>query len=515
MGLVLAACSSSTTPSDGGGATGGRGGQATAGTTGGTGGATKSSSTSPGTGGAGAGGVGTGGAGAGGAGTGGAGAGGAGTGGASGPQWTATHPTPGNWGNQACSIWFSVTTLSSTSSTISGLTYRCGSAVGANQGGPITNGVFQSGNTSVTFTDGNTATVNAGGCSFTATAGADQCRPSASGGAGGTSQADASANGGAGGRDAGPDLVADAVRTDGALDVNTAGLDAGLDSSELDGGAKDVAADTSADLGGTSPGLDGGAASAVDGGSADGGAGCGLCGALEECWNGQFCVAKSVSVANGAFTIDATEVSAGQYASWLASSPPLDGQPSYCSWNTTYTPSCSWPTVAGLEKRPVVCVDWCDAYAYCARIGKRLCGGIGGGESAFAAYSSATTSQWFNACTSGGVNTYPYGKSFGAGKCNDYSVGGVDGPAVDVGSMTACQSSVAGYQGVFDLNGNVSEWEDSCDAQTGASDNCRVRGGIWMDTLLSGMSCALDKTVARSGASYGVNRSTGFRCCSR
>jgi hypothetical protein len=34
---------------------------------------------------------------------------------------------------------------------------------------------------------------------------------------------------------------------------------------------------------------------------------------------------------------------------------------------------------AGSGNFPITNVDWCDAYAYCAGIGKRLCGKIGGG----------------------------------------------------------------------------------------------------------------------------------------
>ena len=32
---------------------------------------------------------------------------------------------------------------------------------------------------------------------------------------------------------------------------------------------------------------------------------------------------------------------------------------------------------------PQVCVDWCDAYAYCKAVGKRLCGRIGTGANLY------------------------------------------------------------------------------------------------------------------------------------
>ena len=36
---------------------------------------------------------------------------------------------------------------------------------------------------------------------------------------------------------------------------------------------------------------------------------------------------------------------------------------------------------AAKAERPVVCVDWCDAQAYCRAAGKRLCGRIQTGAS--------------------------------------------------------------------------------------------------------------------------------------
>jgi len=77
------------------------------------------------------------------------------------------------------------------------------------------------------------------------------------------------------------------------------------------------------------------------------------------------------------FCIDTTEVTRSQYEVWLATSPSTSGQISDCTCNDSYESSCPWgdpewpPGSQG--DHPVVCVDWCDAYAYCQAVGKHLC----------------------------------------------------------------------------------------------------------------------------------------------
>ena len=260
--------------------------------------------------------------------------------------------------------------------------------------------------------------------------------------------------------------------------------------------------------------LDGGAADANDGAadsSLEDAAACSTCGALEECWNGELCVAQSVAVTGG-YSIDATEVTRSQYEAWLATSPdPSAGQPPYCTWNASYTPQCEWPP-ATKGSHPVVCVNWCDAYAYCQAVGKRLCGRIGGGAIGYGDIANAALSQWYNACSSNGANAYPYGDTYDGQTCN----GGNSGllTTASVGTLDGCQSSVAGYTGVYDQSGNAWEWEDACDAVVGAQDGCRLRGGAH-DYDASGLRCDVDNYLMSTYFVRGdVHPTVGFRCCS-
>ena len=239
------------------------------------------------------------------------------------------------------------------------------------------------------------------------------------------------------------------------------------------------------------------------------------CGPLEECKKG-LCVAKLVPITGG-YSIDATEVTRDQYAAWLGTSPSTTGQSSECYWNLDFAADANCmggPAVlqgSGGGNRPQECVDWCDAYAYCKGVGKRLCGKIGGGASDFGDFADATTSQWFAACSSGGQNDYPYGDTYDGITCNGY-----DSPystTVPVASMSACQSSTSGYVGVYDLSGNVFEWEDSCDGNTGNPVCCHVRGGSISYFPYGGSSFRCD-TGDCFDRDYDEGFFIGFRCCS-
>ena len=233
-------------------------------------------------------------------------------------------------------------------------------------------------------------------------------------------------------------------------------------------------------------------------------------GAVSGCRGGN--VASMVVLPEG-YSIDSTDVTRCQYQAWLDTNPSVETQDPWCVWNTSFEPTgregldCGFPAVAGGDL-PVVCVDWCDAFAYCEGVGKRLCGRIGGGANEMEDYADAAKSQWHNACTSGGQYYYTYGDSYDYGsKCNDADHAA--GELTAAGSLVTCQSPDRAYSGVFDLSGNVWEWEDSCEKQLGETDYCQMRGGSLASP--EWYSSCMEESWAIREAREG---NLGFRCCS-
>ncbi len=211
---------------------------------------------------------------------------------------------------------------------------------------------------------------------------------------------------------------------------------------------------------------------------------------------------KITPAAGGFYCIDKTEVTQQQYSAWLASNPSTSGQVSGCSGNSSFVPACAYNPV-NKAAFPVSCLDWCDAYAFCKGIGKRLCGKIGGGAVAASGTANAAQSQWYNACSQGGARLYPYGNlyDFGA-NCNGLDSSNVGTTAA--GALALCQG---GYPNIFDMSGNVREWEDSCDG----SGNCAQRGGGYLDHDTS--SPSLKCTSAETAKRMDTSDQRGFRCC--
>lgn len=207
------------------------------------------------------------------------------------------------------------------------------------------------------------------------------------------------------------------------------------------------------------------------------------------------CVRGRVTV--DTYKIDSTEVTRGQYALFLAAkNGNTSGQVAECAANTTYVPEYQWPPSITDYDKPVTYVDWCDAAAYCSWAGGRLCGKIGGGA-ATGYWADPATRQMLHACEGPSGNAYPYGNSFVAGRCND-------GAIAPVATFIPCNG---GYAGLFDLSGNVAEWEDQC---TTVDDSCYTRGRAPTGTAAADTRCdKLHSYMRLKGTDW-----LGFRCCS-
>lgn len=206
---------------------------------------------------------------------------------------------------------------------------------------------------------------------------------------------------------------------------------------------------------------------------------------------------------NSSYCVDRTEVTVTAYEGFLVNAPSVDSQAPECAWNTDFTPSGSWPPTPGTGDRPVTFVDFCDAAAFCKTTGKRLCGSMGGGPLPFGSFADATASEWFNACSESDKRTYPYGNTYDGNACNgtDYGVGS----PVKTGSAAKCEG---GFQGLLDMSGNVFEWENSCADTTGATDQCRIRGGGF-NSNATNLQCDIAADATRNTAGITI----GFRCC--
>ena len=215
-----------------------------------------------------------------------------------------------------------------------------------------------------------------------------------------------------------------------------------------------------------------------------------------------------IEIDDAGYCIDSTEVTQAQYQLFLsAKAGDAGGQISECSGNVDYQPipgaACTGNRFDPLNgDYPVTCIDWCDAVAYCAWAGGRLCGRVGGGPLAQRELPTSVD-EWYRACAHGIERTFPYGDAYDASACNGAHPG--DGAAAPVGSPS-CQG---GFPGIFDMSGNAAEWEDFCRIPDGGVNQCEARGGGW-GAPESQLRC---DGVNNFSAPTTRAASIGIRCC--
>ena len=147
------------------------------------------------------------------------------------------------------------------------------------------------------------------------------------------------------------------------------------------------------------------------------------------------------------YCIDERVVTYGEYKKFVdTKGGDFSGQPPECEWNKDYNPKSEYFTLyedlgpmrcgPSLDEAepgyPVNCVDFCDAWSFCAWSGKRLCGLRGAKpgkvhkvsmsndvseiDAAFAVVRT-TKDEWFNVCSQGGTSEYPYGNKYVSSTC--------------------------------------------------------------------------------------------------
>jgi formylglycine-generating enzyme required for sulfatase activity len=168
---------------------------------------------------------------------------------------------------------------------------------------------------------------------------------------------------------------------------------------------------------------------------------------------------------------------------------------------------------------PVVGVDWFDAVGFCAFYNKHLCGKIGGGgpvDSTSSAVYDKAQGEWFNACSRGGARAFPYGATYDSQACNGADFGSPHANQPNAAGQTP--TCAGGFDGLFDMSGNVQEWLDSCETPsphlaqcTDAGPQCDLcrSGGGGFASPESRLGCGGGDLLLRDEHFA----DTGFRCC--
>jgi len=243
-----------------------------------------------------------------------------------------------------------------------------------------------------------------------------------------------------------------------------------------------------------------------------------------------------VPTANGTtYCIDSREVSQGEYFEFLKAFLVDPTGPAYSEKRPDVGP---WPTTTGCEgngslmpnfgasettcettptsfsrtnqypNMPVACVDWCDAYAYCAWAKKRLCGRIGGGTIVAAEENDPARGEWLNACSQGGKTKYSYGNGYNP-DYPTYAGGGADAASAgfcEATQETGCRGTLPPFNQLINLGCNVVEWEASYDV-------------VELSVIVHGMGSGTQSPELGSRCDSSLHISplrqpnVGFRCC--
>lgn len=170
------------------------------------------------------------------------------------------------------------------------------------------------------------------------------------------------------------------------------------------------------------------------------------------------------------------------------------------------------------QHHPIACVNWCNAYSYCAWAGKRLCGRVGGSDgdaSNASGLADANQSEFYNVCSQGGKTAYAYGDDYRAdimssGDIAYYKDGyAPDRAAAEADAPTDCHGAIAPFDAVVNVGCNVAEWQDGCNGSAYHA-ICVAHGAAASGTPADKRTrCDAFLEQERSQRSPQI----GFRCC--
>lgn len=215
-----------------------------------------------------------------------------------------------------------------------------------------------------------------------------------------------------------------------------------------------------------------------------------------------------------AFCMDQTEVTRGAYAEFVATDPALPaGTVEACASDGDFEPrgSClAEPEVcqgSDCARHPQVCVDVCDAIAFCSWAGKELCGPVGGGSLQARAGDQLPPLRWQAACGAG-LDTqgqprrmFSYGDQFESSRCAN--------PKRTTEPVTSLASCVLEEEAqIHDLDGNVAELVAVLNPQVSGAVTTSACGADYSDDGRS-TGCA---ALLFFGAEEALP-TVGFRCC--
>lgn len=223
------------------------------------------------------------------------------------------------------------------------------------------------------------------------------------------------------------------------------------------------------------------------------------------------------------FSMDAHEVTGREYLMFLAAKQESNDKSSkHCSWNESFVPAVgsfeaftercttefNWDDwQVNYPERPVVCVDFCDAEAYCEWVGKTLCGPVRPETEPSLVVDDAELGRFFQACSEFGTRNYAYGEDFDPLACNTKDAEGGN-ILQDVGAYSTCEGP---FPGLFDLSGNVAEWILACSTEDPLAEDraCLIgNAAFWIDDA-DQLACSAFFRATRTGTSNSI----GFRCC--